>query len=379
MRVGHPVRRDQTAVMGESGSSRDDGVGPVTEVAAAGRSMRRRGRRVSGAPAATTVAATVAAIAVGLALSTTEWGDHHLGIVGDVRVLGVVAAGALLFGAGLMELASWRVDLTRHHVRRGTALAAFGFSLAALVGLGHLVHDSSTVALLNPVTTTAAGVATLGFLAGTQRHRSVDPLVHVPLVLTTSAILVGGLVGVRALTGFAIDQQPTARVVVEISLTAGWLLTAYRSHRAGDGTAETALWAWFAVFWGMRAAAVQDVGWGAASGLLLVAIALVVLATASWELLAATDAERGRYDEAQAALAAAYGVIVHHEQRRHDIRHDARNAMLALRMSTYTLARHGELLDPETRERLSATVVEQVQELEDILGERVDATAQVTS
>ena len=98
------------------------------------------------------------------------------------------------------------------------------------------------------------------------------------------------------------------------------------------------------------------------------------------ELVAATDAERGRYDATEAALAAAHGVIVHHEQHRRDIRHDARNAMLALRMSTYTLARHGELLDPDMRERLSTTVVEQVQELEELLGGRVGlAPAQATS
>ena len=360
--------------MGDSGSRCGGRGGPVTAIVGAGRSNGLRGRRTSEALAAVTVAAT----ALGLVVSATTWGERHLGLFGDVRVLGVVAAGALLFGAGLMELACWQVNLTPHHLRRGTALVAFGLSVATLVGLGHLVHDSDLVAQLNPVTTTAVGVATLGFLAATRRHRPVEPLVHVPLVLATSAALVGVLVGVRALTGFAIDQQPAIRAAVEALLTAGWLLTAYRSRRAGDGPAETALWAWFAVFWGMRSATVQDAGWGVASGLLLVTIALVVLAAASWELVAATDAEHGRYDAAEAALAAAHGVIVRHEQHRRDVRHDARNAMLALRMSTYTLAQHGELLEPELRERLSRTVVEQVQTLEELLGGRVDL-AQVGS
>ena len=49
---------------------------------------------------ATLAAITVAATTLGLALSASQWGEHHLALIGDVRVRVVVAAGALLFGAG---------------------------------------------------------------------------------------------------------------------------------------------------------------------------------------------------------------------------------------------------------------------------------------
>ena len=56
-------------------------------------------------------AATIVATAVGLVLSSTEWGDRELSTWGDVRGLVVVVAGALFFGAGLMELAAGRLDV----------------------------------------------------------------------------------------------------------------------------------------------------------------------------------------------------------------------------------------------------------------------------
>ena len=83
-------------------------------------------------------------------------------------------------------------------------------------------------------------------------------------------------------------------------------------------------------------------------------------------LEAAAD-EEDRLSSAELALQAASEASMAHKQEQRDLRHDARNALAALRMATQTLAAVGDRLDEKTRQRLRGGVLEEVGHLDDLI------------
>lgn len=214
-----------------------------------------------GRPARIALVVTVVALAVTAAL-TSQWAPEEL------RQLLMITGGAMFFGAGLLQIATWRVTHQPLLCIRGFALAVPGL----------------TVVFLSPV-------------------------------------------------------------------VAGW-------YDAADATSSM-LPAWFAV------------------AVLVAACSLVAFSVALARFLEAASGEEQRLSSAEIALHAATQAARSHNEEQRDLRHDARNALFALRMATQTLSEVGDRLDQETRQRLRVAVLNEVGTLDELISRSTAARIDV--
>lgn len=341
----------------------------------------RRGVKHDMAPGwSTTTLALAASVLVASLAAVFLAGGHRLALEpqtsADIRRTLVVAAGALFFGAGLIQLSVWQVDRSASRGQGGVALIVFGFSAAFLSGQGPLIHTSPQTAMLNPVAAAVVALSTLGVICSTRRaspRNVLRPGLLVTCWLAATAVAFTAIVLLRQVGHVDLDPAPTFQLALELTIATAWLSAAIAAVRGGEAQAEgagadTGLLSAFAFVWLMRALAVyQPVAWGLASALLLALVSVVALVRAMTELSEAAKIEHDRIDAAETALAAATDALQAYDDRGRDIRHGSRNSMLALRLATRTLAEHGERLDPETRVQLSRAIVGEVALLEGLL------------
>ena len=99
----------------------------------------------------------------------------------------------------------------------------------------------------------------------------------------------------------------------------------------------------------------------------VLAAALVAFGRAAEE-----DEARARSTETELRVAAAAAANESHAQDQRDLRHEARNALFALRMATQTLADVGDRLDEDTRQRLRSSVLDEVGHLDTLISRATD-------
>ncbi len=287
----------------------------------------------------------------------------------------VIAAGALLFGAGILELASWRVDRRPSRGRGGAALVVLGLSSTLVTGQGWLLHDAYQTAMLNPLAGTIPSLAALALLATAGRSRGrvgSHPEAFAAGWLGVSVVAFSALAAAHRVVGISLDPGPAQQAALALVVAGLWFWTVPSAVRTQDvaGLHAGVLGA-LGFVWLMRAAAVvEPAAWGLASALLLAMISIVALTSAMTDLTSAADAEHERVRAAETALAAATAALAGHDRQDRDLRHSSRNSMHALRLATQTLAEHGEVLDAESRVRLSRAVVQEVTHLDALLTRR---------
>jgi hypothetical protein len=323
------------------------------------------------------VAVIAASLVLGAGLAT---GEFHLtpDALAAVRRPLVVTAGAVLFGAGLMQLAARRVDRTVVGSESAVALLVLGLATALVTGQGALLHRSEELARLNPLGATLVGsMAILALVSGRSRGVGRRPESRAALWL---ACTLGGflaLVALHRLLGVGLDPALPIQLALFWGVAALWFGTA-RGQAEGDADGGWShLAAALGAVWAMRGLAVLDpVPWGVASAVLLALVGMLALTDAAGELSRTVTKEKDRIASAETALAAATEALDALDRRRRDTRHGSRNSMLALRLATRTLAVHGERLDEAARLRLGDAIVEEVAKLESLLtGEREAVSA----
>lgn len=338
--------------------------------------QRAAGQHTAPGWSPTTLALAVSVVLTALLGSVLAWGDWFQMTSQTLYFLRRtvnISAGALFFGAGLIELCMGRMDRARG--TGGVVLVVLGLSAAFLSGQGPLLHHSVLAQTLNPLAWALVAASTLAAVA-TTRGDAASAVLRSAVVLTCSlsatVVTFLVLVAARHLAGISLDPSPAFQLVLELAVAALWFAAAVRVSGRGptsqDAGAGAPVLAALGCVWLMRSGAVAaPAAWGLASAGLLALVAIIAITRATTELMETTESERDRMAAAESALAAASHALESAEHHRRDIRHGCRNSMLALRLATQTLASHGERLDPDSRLRLSEAVVAEVTELERLL------------
>lgn len=327
-------------------------------------------------------------VAVGVLLQNGYTAGLAVHDLGAIRQSLHITGGALFFGAGLIQLSIWRVDGDVSRSYEGVAMVVFGLSASFLSGLGYLVYSSSEGAALNPHAFAITAIITVA-IAMTARdemlsERQPRPARMALAWLATIALLFSGLTFVRRLQLASLDLPVNWHLGLEVGIATLWLATAaltLQRHRwvlPGMGRHGAPLLATLGMVWVLRSVAVlEPLAWGVASVLLLTAAAIVVLTEAMTVLSQAAESEHARVESAEAALVDAHEELAEQDQHRRDLRHDAKNAIIALRVATQILAEHGERMDPETRQRMRQAILEEVGHLDELISPRVPSQRSV--
>jgi hypothetical protein len=309
-------------------------------------------------------AATFLALVAGLLDVTQPWETDDLAVLRNVREGIIIPAGVFLFGAGVLQLSTGRIDADPGRVRLGGGLAVFGLVLPVAIGLGGLVHETATARMLSPVLVTAAAAVTLALLTTT--GPGAEGFWSRPgalITLCALALVTMSLAMTAFIAQWRLDPPLWAHVSLDLAVAAGWLVAAATAHRrqqrtpsASAGVDPRILVALGAV-WLLRAMAAYDVeGWGVSPALLLLAVAVVVATQAMAQFVAAAEGEHRRVEAAELAAQEALEQLAAGREQRRELRHGVRNSLYALRIAAEALADHGEKLDADARQRLQRAI-----------------------
>lgn len=294
----------------------------------------------------------------------------------EVQVSLNVLGGVLFFGAGLLQLAQWRLDGTANRGHTGLALLALGFLTPRITTLGPMLHDDPTAAVLSPWT--AATVTALALALGATGPGRLDRWVHHSrAVAAASAAFILVLLYLPLVLGrglpFTLDVPRWTHLLVALAMVAllFWVARRLRNQPAGALPAtslETAVVTAMGVVWLLRAAAVIALQpWALAATVLMTLVAVMALVESSTAFAAVFDAREQRAAEVEASLAAALRVLDEVDGEQRTVRHDARNSLFALNAAAQVLADHGPGLDDATRGRLRDAVRGELVALEQLL------------
>ncbi|WP_148573382.1 sensor histidine kinase [Nocardioides caldifontis] len=287
-----------------------------------------------------------------------------------------VLTGAILFGAGLMQLSVWRVDRAAAHIQSAGMMLALGFLAPWNVSMGRLLHSDDLNVVLSPLT--AALVALTAIVLGKVLGASVSRTVRLCVGAVSSAALVLGLVLTPLLAPrlatVNFDLAPDTIVLLELAVAACWFAAAFawvhkvRNEDPASLSLMPPLLATLGVVWVLRALAVVDVvAWPFAATLLLLTSSVVVLFAVAEEYADTTDAGRERLDSTEQALTEVAQAFATLDRERRNFAHDARNVILALQAASTTLAEHGDRLDAEVRQQLRRAIVDELGQLHQML------------
>lgn len=286
-----------------------------------------------------------------------------------------VTGGSLLFGAGLLHLATWRIDRCTARAHGAVTLVVFGLLIAFTSGLGHVLHTVEAAVMLNPLATAFSAVITmalvLSFRFGGQRH-AARPVVHICIAIALAIGFFAALSLLRGAVSVSLEAPGWSFVVVELGVAAGWFATAFlvtrRRSTGEDLGSGAALFLSLGVVWLLRAAAFGELpSWSLVAASLLVVTSIVVITEATTHFSEAAIGEQERFSAAETALEGAAEALMSHDRRQRDLRHDARNAICALRVATQTLSEYGEQLDATSRQELRAAMVLEIANLDQLI------------
>lgn len=297
----------------------------------------------------------------------------------DVRGSLEVVAGVLFFGAGLLQLAQWRVDRDATRGHTGLALLAMGFLTPRATALGPLLHDDPSAELLSPWT--AMAVTLLALALGATGPGRLTRWAHSRLAAASGAGLLLGLLYLPLLLGrnlpFTLDVPRPVHLLVELGMATLFLALTRRLTRDPRApltrrpSLEAALVSLVGAVWLLRAAAVvAGSPWALAAAVLLALTAVLALVDSSTSFAASFDARERRVADAEASLAAASRILAELDGEGRSFRHDARNSMFALNAAAQVLAEHGPDLDQATRLRLRDAIRGEIGALEELLTRR---------
>ena len=291
--------------------------------------------------------------------------------------LGVISK-AVFLGAGIIQLAYWRISSNSRDLYWGAALVVLGGIALPLTSLATVVSSDRTGALLPPMTSVAIGLVTGGLVAmGVQESTSTMELRATPVLVmagTTALLLFGVLVALHFTAPGAMHttSMPAAlpRGVALALLWAG--LALLRTIASGRGPGSTspsaALLSCLAAAELLRVAGViHSPAWALFSAVVVMGVAIAASRRAHEDLCCATTAERESLAAAYRALHDAHVVAEQQHERQEEIEHDARNALAGLRAALLTIDRYGNRLDETTMGRLRRAALGEVHQLEHLI------------
>lgn len=286
-------------------------------------------------------------------------------------------ATALAVGAGLLELASWRISRDSARLRRGLILLVAAGLTPFAMGFGLHLHERETNVLLSPVTAAlAAGAGLAGLrasLAAAERpHRARHRQTSIAMALCFIVVLLGML---AFSSDIRVPVDLAVRLPLELGIAVAWCAGALSLHRSATGSAVILgpnLLLALAGVWVLRGAAALDVAvWGTAPALLLAVVAIVLLTAALRDFVRESDLLRDRLDEAEVEAQRALLAIRLMERTRRETAHDVRNSLFAVRLAAQTLADRGEELAPASTKELGRSMAAELRDVAATLEERL--------
>ncbi len=270
------------------------------------------------------------------------------------------------FGAGVALLVAWRVGGWATPARVGTALLGAAVLVSLVPRLSSAVGVQAQVAAARPVVLAAillaAGVQCGRALDGLAVDTTLQPVRELGLLI---ALTLAGLLSGQAVLSVgplrdaeAVRLLPAAACV----LSAAWVALAARRERGAAVGALSACWALLAV--GFVAHSVTASSVAAAVAVTTAATSAVLLAVvAAGYVKAALTVHDLRSLRTLAALAEHSDAA----QREHERRHDALNALAAIRSASDVLASSAGGLDPATRAELVQAARDELDRVERML------------
>ncbi|MGN6611264.1 MAG: sensor histidine kinase [Angustibacter sp.] len=294
---------------------------------------------------------TGSAAAFALAFVLAAVLQHSAPLYGEqLWTLALALWSTVSFGSGVALLVSWRVGGWAAPGRVGTGLLAAAVLVSVVPRLSSAVGEpvSTVRPLVLAAILLAGGVVSARALDGSVVDTTLQPL-HELMRLIVVAV-VGVLAGQLAVQAGLVGHLTVARLV-PAAVAAGiavWLLVL--SRRATSGLVRPLVWFWLLLSVAFTLHAVPGALAAAAAVACAAAAAALVAQLAAGFLKAALTAHTMRSLRTLAALAERSDAV----QRERERRHDALNALAAIRSASDVLAASADGLDAATRTELVA-------------------------
>lgn len=291
--------------------------------------------------------------------------------------LGVISK-ALFFGAGVVQLARWRISTEARDLYWGAALVVLGGMALPLNTLAVVIPSDTPTALLPPMTTIAIALVAAALVVVGLREPEAAVAASAWPVLTaalgTVLMIFGTLTSLHlAAPALMHTDAVSAALPRGVALSVVWaslalFRVAQRDRRSRPSSPSAALLGCLAVAELLRVVSVLHVHeWAIVSAALVVGVAGAASYRAFRHLTAATASEREALESAFHALDTARVVAELEHERQEEIEHDARNALAGLRAALLTIDRYGSRLDKSTMSRLRRAALGEVHQLEHLL------------
>jgi hypothetical protein len=287
----------------------------------------------------------------------------------DFRRSVTIAAGSLLFGAGLIRRSTARVTNAARY--DGVLLIVVGLTTSLFSGLGHLLHTEAIMQVLNPWVGVVTLLITAGVLATLPRFHSerARPLLVTLAALAVAALVFTTLVVATQMGGLELDLSAGQQTTLQLVLVAGWFCIA-ASVASGRRRDDHVLLLALAIgaSWLFKSVAVfGGASWILGSSMLFAATSIMILSSVLVDFSQTANAGQERLDSTEQALGEVAQAFATLDHERRNFAHDARNVILALQAASQTLAEHGDRLDPEVRQRLRLAIVDELEQLHRML------------
>ena len=309
----------------------------------------------------------------GAVLTLVELGGTSLSgpLVGALRAVGT----ALFIGAGVLQIARWRIEASPVSGLTGTAMLMYGGVALPLTSIASTMSHGHADSMFGPLTrllTTAMTLVVVGRLLRLAKGEPVAGSDLVELAARGSAVAVGGfallaIVQIRA-PGL-LDGGRASYLLLSGALAAAWLaMGAFAVHRAQQVPWAARL---APVLTSMSVAEILRMpgleAWLASAALLVAAIGVLVTALALQDLVAAIRNEADGARDLSRALAESQRVVSAEHAWREELAHDARNALAGLRATLQTLEKGTGRLDSSTLTGLRSAAISEVGHLEQMI------------
>ncbi|HEX3003638.1 MAG TPA: HAMP domain-containing sensor histidine kinase, partial [Angustibacter sp.] len=279
------------------------------------------------------------------------------------------------FGAGVALLVAWRVGGWAAPGRVGNGLLAAAVLVSVVPRLSSAVGEpvSTVRPLVLAAILLAGGVVSARALDGSVVDTTVQPL-H-DLVRLIVLAVVGVLAGQLALDAGLLGHLTIARLVPATVAAAVAVRVLVGSRRATTTLVRPLVWFWLLLSVAFGLHAVPGALATAAAVACAGAAAALVAQLAAGFLKAALTAHTMRSLRTLAALAERSDAV----QRERERRHDALNALAAIRSASDVLAASADDLDDETRRELATAARAELDRVERMLAASRDEGARELS
>lgn len=291
-------------------------------------------------------------------------------LIGALRAI----ATALFIGAGVLQIARWRIDGNPGSGVGGSALLLYGAVVLPLASIASTMTADHPGSLFTALTRCVTTLAVLGLITralGGGRHLQDG---QGRLVTQAALSLTIAVVGFCALA--------LVHVQAAHGLGGRWLYVLLTALLAGSWFVAGALAVirGQALVWPVRMAPVlTSMGvsellripgravWSASAGLLVASIGVLVAMAALRELMTAIRNEQEGAEALSDALDLAREQASQQHEWREEFNHDARNALSGLRATLRVLQDAREHLDEESLNRLRSAAIDELAHLEHMI------------